>query len=140
MRRLTSTRRRSLRPDTLFSTRGMRLAASFAARTDLKAVLADPQCQRCVEDQQLAWRQIIAQGVLIGVPLPSECQTLLNLIRSGRSRSLNPSWHLANWQLVQNNVAAICGSLHYYDTIRSVQMAPATMLASQLEQLGYKKC
>ena len=54
--------------------RGTRLAAAFAARTDLKAVLADPQSQRCVEDQQLAWRQIIAQGVLIGVPLPSECR------------------------------------------------------------------
>lgn len=58
--------------------RGTRLAATFAARIDLKAVLADPQCQRCVEDQQLAWRQIIAQGVLIGVPLPSECRALIS--------------------------------------------------------------
>jgi hypothetical protein len=38
------------------------------------------------------------------------------------------------------NFAAICGSLHYYDTIRNVQMARATMLASQLEQIGYVKC
>ena len=35
--------------------------ASFGARPELTSVAADPQCQRCLEENQLAWRQIVAQ-------------------------------------------------------------------------------
>ena len=50
-----------MRADSLSSVRLQRLAASFGARPELSSVAADPQCQRCLEENQLAWRQIVAQ-------------------------------------------------------------------------------
>ena len=50
-----------MRADSLSSVRLQRLAASFGARPELTSVAADPQCQRCLEENQLAWRQIVAQ-------------------------------------------------------------------------------
>ena len=53
------------------------IKAAFEKNPELECLLLDDFFKAALEDAQLAWRQVVAQGALLGVPLPA-ISTALN--------------------------------------------------------------